>query len=186
MPSSEIVWGGSAGAVVATVAYFLFRSSISAWLKRDVEVQVESHKHELQKQRDLLAHDLEQQMLKVQLQTQGIHRVYPELYKRLKEAEADLAAYIGGHRNPSECQTPPLFISANDFRIENELYISESVNRVAGNIFRRLRDSHHRTMKPVPDRLKDFESADKDLEVAGELLTELRTLMKREMLPDDE
>lgn len=78
-----------------TLAIFLFKESITAKLKLDIEQRLNIQKAEIDKVRDAFQFQIQQAMLSFQLKTTKTHEIYPELYEKLRIAQGAASSLLG-------------------------------------------------------------------------------------------
>lgn len=84
----------TSGTVVGLLV-FLFKESISAKLKLEVDQRLNVQKAEIDKVRDSFQLQIQQAMLAFQLKTTKVHEVYPELYEKLVIAQGRASRLLG-------------------------------------------------------------------------------------------
>lgn len=171
---------GEIGGAVVSIGGAVVSAGVALFAKLWMNRQLESHKHELQNEGNRLAHNLELEILKAQLHTQGIHRVYPELYQLLRKDEQVLREYLDWYCAGSERHPIPEDLSADEYRIKNELYFSERVSRLSSRICSNLTSALIAVQLRGGDWLADLK---KKLEEVHMQMDDLRSHMKEELSP---
>ena len=74
---------------------WLFKESIKASIKLDLETRLNVQKADLDRVRDNFQFQIQQAMLSIQKQTEKTHEIYPELYEKLRIAEGAAGSLLG-------------------------------------------------------------------------------------------
>lgn len=84
-----VSFGGSAGAVGFVVW------AIRRLVDHRLDAKMAIHRSDLERQADLLRHELQREMVKVELSANRLHVVYPRLFDKLQRAHGAIAGLFG-------------------------------------------------------------------------------------------
>lgn len=84
-----VSFGGGAGAVGFVVW------AIRRLVDHRLDAKMAIHKSDLERQADLLRHELQREMVKVELSANRLHVVYPRLFDKLQRAHGAIAGLLG-------------------------------------------------------------------------------------------
>ncbi|MFM6928983.1 MAG: hypothetical protein ACKOX6_11000 [Bdellovibrio sp.] len=81
--------------IIGGLLTWLFKESIKASIKLDLETRLNTQKADLDRVRDSFQFQIQQAMLSIQKQTEKSHEIYPELYEKLRIAEGAAGSLLG-------------------------------------------------------------------------------------------